>query len=96
MILIFIVVSKSMEIIEERPPLLNHYHQLNHQQTEFKADFDSFVSVISSERLNKDVESLMNSSFWINALKNSRAFGIGTNLYCKFEKFKILTFYFLL
>ena len=42
-----------------------------------------FDTVISSDRLKKDVENLMNSSFWIDALKKSRAFGIGSNLYCK-------------
>ena len=58
--------------------------QSNSEQN-LKGDSDSFADLISSERLNKDVETLMNSSFWINALKNSHAFGIGTNLYCNFS-----------
>jgi len=45
---------------------------------------DLFENVICSDRLKKDVENLMNSSFWIDALKKSRAFGIGSNLYCNF------------
>ena len=75
-----------MEIIDENQPL----HEAS-PPPNLKPDVDSFVNVISSERLSKDVESLMNSSFWINALKNSRAFGIGSDLYCNFyshEKYK--------
>ena len=48
-----------------------------------ESNSEMFDTVISSDRLKKDVENLMNSSFWIDALKKSRAFGIGTNLYCK-------------
>ena len=44
---------------------------------------DSFLKVVSSDRLNKDVQSLMNSNFWIDALKTSNAKGISDQLYCK-------------
>ena len=43
---------------------------------------DPYVRLCTSERLNKDVETLMNSSFWINALKTSKAIGIGSQLHC--------------
>jgi hypothetical protein len=37
-----------------------------------------------SDRLLKDIKLLMNSSFWIDALKSGYAKGIGRQLSCKY------------
>ena len=43
---------------------------------------DVLARILSSERMNKDVEMLMNSSYWIEALKNKNAAGISEQLNC--------------
>ena len=53
---------------------------------------DPLYRIISSERLNRDMHTLMNSSFWIESLKNNHAKGISDQLYCKLhETLKLLT-----
>ena len=47
-----------------------------------KLNADPFYRLVASERLTKDVESLMNSSFWIEALKSRTAQGISDQLNC--------------
>ncbi len=43
---------------------------------------DKLIKVVQSDRLTKDVESLMNSSYWVDSLKSRKAIGIGDQLYC--------------
>ena len=47
-----------------------------------KLNADPFYRLVASERLTRDVESLMNSSFWIEALKSRTAQGISDQLNC--------------
>lgn len=42
----------------------------------------AFVNLLSSDRLIKDVDDLMNSLFWIEALKTQNAKGISDTLNC--------------
>lgn len=54
---------------------------------------DPFIRLVSSERLTRDVEHLMSSSYWIDQLKASKASGIGNRLFCNnnlYFKIKIL------
>ena len=44
---------------------------------------DRSIDVALSDRLAKDAESLMNSTYWVDALKNRKAVGIGNQLYCR-------------
>lgn len=45
---------------------------------------NDYKKLINSERLIRDAEHLMNSSFWIDQLKNNKATGIGNQLICKY------------
>ena len=42
---------------------------------------EAFTHLLTSDRLNKDAEALMNSSFWLDQLKCSKAKGLG-NIFC--------------
>lgn len=53
---------------------------------ELALEKDPFVNLILSERLSRDVELLMNSTYWLNALKCKRASGISDSLIGKFYK----------
>ena len=44
----------------------------------------AFVNLLSSDRVIKDVDDLMNSLFWIEALKTQNAKGISDTLNCNF------------
>jgi hypothetical protein len=43
---------------------------------------NKLINVVLSDRLTKDVESLMNSTYWVDGLKSRKAIGIGDQLYC--------------
>ena len=43
---------------------------------------ETYKKIINSERLLKDAEHLMNSSYWIDQLKNNKASGISNQLIC--------------
>jgi hypothetical protein len=53
---------------------LNNY---NNETTNNK-----LIKVVLSDRLTKDVESLLNSTYWVDGLKSRKAIGIGDQLYC--------------
>lgn len=47
------------------------------------------IRVLSSDRLTKDVDTLMNSPFWIEALKTKKARGVSEQLNCNLLRFYI-------
>lgn len=58
---------------------------MNNTTSQIKSDHKTadYKKLINSERLIRDAEHLMNSSFWIDQLKNNKATGIGSQLICK-------------
>ena len=53
-----------------------------------------FRRVLGSQRTIRDVEMLMNSVYWIQALKMNNARGIGNDLYCNLTNFSYCVFLF--
>ena len=43
-----------------------------------------YYKLLSSERFDRDIATLMNSPFWVDALKKGFAKGVGDQLYSKF------------
>jgi hypothetical protein len=56
-----------------------------------KLNEELLIRLVSSERHTKDVETVMNSTYWIEALKNSYAKGVGKQLNCNL---KLILFFF--
>ena len=52
---------------------------------ENKSRNDPLYRVITSDRMTRDVEILMNSSYWVEALKKKNAVGISEDLNCNYE-----------